>query len=84
MTAIQKVFSDLEKLQPHLFDIHTQVGREFINHFHQYLELEKQQIIDACENTILSVELSTDKKGFFAKEGEGYYKETFEKHETND
>lgn len=77
MTVIQKVFSDLEKLQPSLFDIHTQAGREFVKHFHQYLEFEKQQIIDACESTILSIELSHDKKGFFAQTGEFYYKETF-------
>jgi hypothetical protein len=41
------------------------------------IEMEKQQIIDACESTILSVELSSDKKGFFAQTGEFYYKETF-------
>jgi predicted nucleic-acid-binding protein len=41
-------------------------------------EMEKEQIIEACESTISSVELSTNKKGFFAKTGESYYKENYE------
>jgi len=44
MTAVQQVFSDLEKLQPHLFNMHSVEGREFVNHFHKYLEIEKQQM----------------------------------------
>jgi hypothetical protein len=47
MTAVQQVFSDLEKLQPHLFNMHSVEGREFVNHFHKYLEIEKQQMKDA-------------------------------------
>jgi hypothetical protein len=47
MTAVQQVFSDLEKLQPHLFNMHSVDGREFVNHFHKYLDVEKQQMRDA-------------------------------------
>ena len=47
MTAVQQVFSDLEKLQPHLFNMHSVEGREFVKHFHKYLEIEKQQMRDA-------------------------------------
>ncbi len=47
MTAVQQVFSDLEKLQPHLFNMHSVEGREFVNHFHKYLDIEKQQMKDA-------------------------------------
>jgi hypothetical protein len=47
MTAVQQVFSDLEKLQPHLFNMHTTEGKEFVNHFHKYLDIEKQQMRDA-------------------------------------
>jgi hypothetical protein len=47
MTAVQQVFSDLEKLQPHLFNMHSVEGREFVNHFHKYLDIEKQQMRDA-------------------------------------
>jgi hypothetical protein len=50
MTAVQQVFSDLEKLQPHLFNMHSVEGREFVKHFHKYLDIEKQQIIDAYES----------------------------------
>ena len=64
MTAVQQVFSDLEKLQPHLFNMHSVEGREFVHHFHKYLAVEKQQIIDAYE----SLE---------HRHGENYYNETF-------
>jgi len=49
MTAVQQVFSDLEKLQPHLFNMHSVEGKEFVNHFHKYLAVERKQIIDAFE-----------------------------------
>ena len=68
MTAVQQVFSDLEKLQPHLFNMHSVEGREFVNHFHKYLAVEKQQIIDAYE----SLE---------HRHGENYYNETFKQQE---
>ena len=42
-TAVQEVFSDLEKLHPQLFNVYTTEGKEFINHFHKYLELEREQ-----------------------------------------
>ena len=67
-TAVQEVFSDLEKLHPNLFNVYTTEGKEFINHFHKYLELEKQQIKDAYE----SLE---------HRHGENYYNETFKKTE---
>jgi hypothetical protein len=43
-TALQQVFSDLEELHPNLFNVYTTEGKEFINHFHKYLEMEKEQI----------------------------------------
>ena len=52
MTAVQQVFSDLEKLQPHLFNMHSVEGREFVNHFHKYLAVEKEQIKDAWINSL--------------------------------
>lgn len=50
MTAVQQVFSDLEKLQPHLFNMHSVEGREFVNHFHKYLAVEKQQMMQCYED----------------------------------
>lgn len=49
MTVIQQLFNELEQMHPSLFDVHTVKGREFVNHFHKYIELERQQIIDAYE-----------------------------------
>ena len=44
-TALQEVFSDLEKLHPNLFNVYTTEGKEFINHFHKYLAMEREQMI---------------------------------------
>ena len=68
MTAVQQVFSDLEKLQPHLFNMHSVEGREFVNHFHKYLEIEKQQMRDASCPYI---------GGWEDDEFENYYNESF-------
>jgi len=48
-TAIQQVFSELQELQPGLFNIYSEDGRNFINHFHKFLALEKQQLLDAYD-----------------------------------
>jgi hypothetical protein len=46
-TAVQEVFIELEKLHPNLFDIYTEKGRQFVNHFHKFLQVEKEQIYNA-------------------------------------
>ena len=46
-TAVQQVFSELETLFPNYFNVYTTEGKEFINHFHKYLDVEKQQMRDA-------------------------------------
>jgi hypothetical protein len=51
-TAVQEVFSELEKLHPQLFNVYTQEGRDFLNHFHKFLEIEKQQIIKAVYDSM--------------------------------
>jgi hypothetical protein len=65
-TALQQAFSDLEQMQPHLFNVFSQEGRDFVYHFHKYLEIEKQQIIDAVE------------WNYKSNMGEVYYKAKFE------
>ena len=55
MTLIQQLFNELEQMHPSLFDIHTAKGREFVNHFHKYIQLEKQQIIDAASRACQSM-----------------------------
>ena len=69
-TALQKAFSELEKLHPNLFNIYSEEGRNFINHFHQFLAVEKQQIIDAYYSQSNSTSVLN---------GEQYYNETFNK-----
>jgi hypothetical protein len=45
----------------------------------QAKQMEKEQIIKACNDTIKSVELDSDKTGFIAQTGEGYYNKTYNK-----
>jgi hypothetical protein len=51
-TAVQAVFSDLEELHPNLFNVNTTEGKEFINHFHKFLSMEKEQIVKAYTDTL--------------------------------
>jgi hypothetical protein len=76
-TALQEVFSELEKLHPSLFDIYTQQGREFVNNFHKFLELEKQQIIEAHGNKLKKSKGDTNYEYWLT--GEIYYEQTFKK-----
>jgi hypothetical protein len=48
-TAVQELFSQLEIEHPNLFNLHSLDGRKFINDYYKFLELEKQQIIDAFD-----------------------------------
>ena len=66
MTAVQQVFSDLLALHPRLFNINSVEGREFVHHFHKYLAMEKEQIMDAFNG-----EPHCD------GDGDRYYNETF-------
>jgi hypothetical protein len=47
--------------------VYTTEGKEFINHFHKYIAMEKEQIIDAYETSHISMMTA-----------EQYYKETYE------
>ena len=67
-TAVQAVFSELEKLHPNLFNVYTTEGKEFVHHFHKYIAMEREQIVKAYE----SLE---------HRHGENYYNETFKKTE---
>jgi hypothetical protein len=57
---------------------HQQSENDYFELIDKANDMFKKAIIEACESTISSVELSTNKKGFFAKTGESYYKETYE------
>jgi hypothetical protein len=71
-TAVQQVFSELEKLHPNLFNINTTEGKEFVHHFHKYISMEREQIIEAYNTSFLL----RDKPYSTA---EKYYNETFDK-----
>jgi hypothetical protein len=70
-TALQQAFSDLEEMQPHLFNVFSQEGRDFVYHFHKYLEIEKEQIINAYKNGYNNAYFNNPKTA------EEYFKETF-------
>jgi hypothetical protein len=74
-TALQQVFSDLEELHPNLLNVYTTEGKEFINHFHKYLELEKQQIVEAHGNKLKKSKDEGNYEYWFS--GEDYYNKTF-------
>jgi hypothetical protein len=67
-TAVQQVFSELQELHPGLFNIYSEDGRNFINHFHKFLATEKQQIKDAWED---------GHDSFSTRNAELYFNETF-------
>ena len=46
-TAVQQLMTELKELHPELFDVYTEKGRQFVNKFHKYLDIEKQQIVQA-------------------------------------
>jgi hypothetical protein len=72
-TAMQEMFSQLEIDQPQLFNINTAEGKAFVNSYFKYIELEKQQIIDAYDAAV-NLEYSLD-----IQSPREYYKETFKK-----
>jgi hypothetical protein len=57
----------------------NQMLNQLSNVLEQAKEMEKDQIIKACNDTIKSVELDSDKTGFIAQTGEGYYNKTYNK-----
>ena len=73
-TAVQQVFSDLEELHPNLLNVYTTEGKEFINHFHKYLAIEKEQMRKASCPYV---------GGWEDDEFDYWYKETFNP-ETNE
>jgi hypothetical protein len=45
-TAVQQLMTELKELHPELFDVYTEKGRQFVNNFHKYIAIEKQEIIN--------------------------------------
>ena len=76
-TAIQELFSQLEIEHPALFNTNTLEGRQFVNDYYKFFELEKKQIINAYGNISLTGEY--DYVMQIRKKAEQYYNETFNK-----
>lgn len=75
-TAVQQVFSELETLFPNYFNVYTTEGKEFINHFHKYLAVERKQITLSHING--QSEFDTEKFRQYNKElAEAYYNKTY-------
>ena len=74
-TALQKAFSRLEELHPELFNVYSPGGRDFINEFHKFLELEKEQIINAHGSKLRKSKGVTNYEYWY--HGEDYFNDTF-------
>ena len=74
LTALQQVMRDIEQHYPNLFDLNTAQGREFVSNFYKYLDIEKEQIIDA-----MYFGIHTEFNDIISPltESEKYYNETF-------
>lgn len=68
-TALQQAFARLEELHPSLFDIHTEKGRTFVNEFSKFLEVERENILDAWIDGVINWDSE--------KQAQQYYNETF-------
>ena len=70
-TAVQELFSKLEIEHPNLFNTNTIEGRQFINDYYQFFEMEKQQIeASYCQGFF-------DEREGKSPDEEKYYNKTF-------
>jgi hypothetical protein len=77
LTALQQLFSDLEKSQPGLFNVYSEDGRNCINHFFKYLDIEKHQIMKAYDMGNQNQYDKINIKDYLNVNEEEYYKETY-------
>ena len=52
-TAVQQLMTELKELHPELFDVYTEKGRQFVNNFHKYLQIEKDQVVQSFNDGAL-------------------------------
>jgi hypothetical protein len=72
-TAIQQLMNELIEFDSTLFNIHSERGSRFLNQFHKYLEIEKEQMIIAYHNGYSNAIQSEPKE----YNPEQYYNETY-------
>jgi len=71
-TAVQQLMTELRELHPEFFEVHTDKGRQFLNNFHKYIAIEKEQIVDAFDNG------TKEWNPIEYSDGQHYYTLTFE------
>jgi len=76
-TAVQELFSKLEKEHPNLFNVYSVEGREFINNYYKFFELEKNEIQNAFDKGIQEQSQRVLDKNQIITTPEDYYNETF-------
>jgi hypothetical protein len=76
-TAMQELFSKLEIEHPNLFNVYTTEGKEFINSYIKFIEMEKQQIIEA--HGIKEKKSGRVTNYTYVLSGEEYYNDTYKK-----
>jgi hypothetical protein len=72
LTALQSAMRELEKIDSSFFNVNTSKGRNFLEKMNIFLEIEKQQIINAYETA-----METDVYNEPLKTGEQYYNQNF-------
>lgn len=75
-TALDWLRQELEYFRE-FEEFYTKRYQEFDELFNKAKEIEKEQIIEAADVCISTVELSEDKSGFTALSGESFYKERY-------
>ena len=73
---MQELFSQLEIDHPYLFNKNTLTGRQFINDYYKFFELEKKQIIEAHSNKTKNIKIITTDDSYILT-GEDYYNEKY-------
>ena len=73
---MQELFSQLEIEHPNLFNTNTLEGRQFINDYYKFFELERQQIIEAHGNKTKNIRIITSDDSYVLT-GNDYYNENF-------
>lgn len=83
-TAVQAVFAELEELHPNLFNVYTTEGKKFVHHFHKYIAMEREQIIDSFnEGFTEGCRYTTGFEQTLWQDEDDYYNKTYNKDESN-
>jgi hypothetical protein len=77
LTALQSAMRELEKIDSSFFNANTSKGIDFLQKMNIFLEMEKQQIIDAYQNGGIDGQVFALTRKTNIENGEQYYNQTF-------